>query len=189
MGTSNSSSSYRSSYSSYSSDSIFAVVDKKTTTSVDVPADAVVSDGTTSGVTLTFDSMALTLTFASAEGKWDLSNVTLKYPVDGKQQVVEKSSKDADGILGIHAHLDNAFSCKVEKKIEMSDDVVFTVVGLKVQPYLSSKSDNSYGKAEICEEDKIPNNVVPIAVGAALAALVVLVLIMYLIGRRKHQRG
>merc|ERR1711951_316129 len=159
MGTSNSSSSYRSSYSSYSSDSIFAVVDKKTTTSVDVPADAVVSDGTTSGVTLTFDS---------TEGKWDLSNVTLKYPVDGKQQVVEKSSKDADGILGIHAHLDNAFSCKAEKKIEMSDDVVFTVVGLKVQPYLSSKSDNSYGKAEICEEDKIPNNVVPIAVGAAL---------------------
>merc|ERR1711915_1155087 len=126
---------------------------------------AVVSDGTTSSVKLTFDSMTLTLTFASADDKWDLSNITLKYPVDGKQQVVEKSSKDADGILGIHAHLDNAFSCKAE----MNDDVVVTVVGLKVQPYLSSKSDNSYGKAEICEEDKIPNNVVPIAVGAALA--------------------
>ena len=77
--------------------------------------------------------MTLTLTFASADDKWDLSNVTLKYPVDGKQQVVEKSSKDADGILGIHAHLDNAFSCKAEKKIEMSDDVVVTVIGLKVK--------------------------------------------------------
>jgi hypothetical protein len=31
--------------------------------------------------------------------------------------------------------------------------------------------------------------VVPIAVGAALAALVVVVLILYLIGRRKHQKG
>merc|ERR1712142_524184 len=79
--TSNSSSS---SYSS-SSDSIYAfvadaaVVDKKTTTIVDVPANAVVSDGSTSGVKLTFDSMTLTLTFASADDKWDLSNVTLKY--------------------------------------------------------------------------------------------------------------
>ena len=33
------------------------------------------------------------------------------------------------------------------------------------------------------------NNVVPIAVGAALAVLVVIVLILYLVGRRKHQRG
>ena len=40
-----------------------------------------------------------------------------------------------------------------------------------------------------CEEDKAANNVVPIAVGAALAILVIIVLVLYLIGRRKHQKG
>jgi len=60
---------------------------------------------------------------------------------------------------------------------------------LRVEPFLPANANGEFGTSEICEEDKIPNNVVPIAVGAALAGLVVLVLVMYLIGRRQHQRG
>ena len=59
----------------------------------------------------------------------------------------------------------------------------------QVEPFLPANANGEFGTSEICEEDKIPNNVVPIAVGAALAGLVVLVLVMYLIGRRQHQRG
>ena len=38
--------------------------------------------------------------------------------------------------------------------------------------------------------DYKPNDIVPIAVGVALAVLVIVVLIAYLVGRRRHrQRG
>ena len=43
--------------------------------------------------------------------------------------------------------------------------------------------------ADNCDADKAANNIVPIAVGAALAVLVIIVLVLYLIGRRKHQKG
>jgi lysosomal-associated membrane protein 1/2 len=38
--------------------------------------------------------------------------------------------------------------------------------------------------------DYMPNDIVPIAVGVALALLVVVVLVAYLVGRKRHrQRG
>lgn len=40
-----------------------------------------------------------------------------------------------------------------------------------------------------CPADTETNSIVPIAVGAALAGLVVIVLIAYLIGRRKRRSG
>ena len=64
---------------------------------------------------------------------------------------------------------------------------IFSIL-FQVQPFMTG-SENDFGKAELCEADLRPNNIVPIAVGAALAALVVIVLVMYLIGRRRHQRG
>jgi len=151
---------------------------------VDLPADAKVSGGSQSGVTLAFAGMELVLVFGNADGLWDLSNLTLKY--GGKMAGLDAA--DADGVLGIHAHAGNAFKCSTAKDTPIGPDVTATIRELRVQPFMTG-SENGFGKAEICEEDKVPNNVVPIAVGAALAALVVLVLIMYLIGRRKHQRG
>jgi len=153
---------------------------------VDLPADAQVSaDSDAGSITLSFDKMALALTFSGASDKnWALSNLTLNY---GGGEAT-KAAEDDNGILGIHAHSDNAYACKAEEKIKLDDVVSVIIVGLKVQPFMTG-SENDFSKAEICEADKEPNNVVPIAVGAALAALVVLVLILYLIGRRKHQRG
>ena len=40
-----------------------------------------------------------------------------------------------------------------------------------------------------CSADEKTNSIVPIAVGAALAGLVVIVLIAYLIGRRRNRKG
>ena len=40
-----------------------------------------------------------------------------------------------------------------------------------------------------CSTDAKTNSIVPIAVGAALAGLVVIVLIAYLIGRRRNRKG
>lgn len=150
---------------------------------VDVPADAKVSGGSESGLTLTFSGMVMSLTFGNSDDFWDLSNMTL---TSGKDKIAV-NAKDENGILSIHAHKNNAFKCIAAKEVT-EGDLTANIVNLKVQPFMAGGS-NEFSKAEICEEDKIPNNVVPIAVGAALAALVVIVLVMYLIGRRKHGGG
>ena len=43
--------------------------------------------------------------------------------------------------------------------------------------------------ANRCDADYVTNNIVPIAVGCALAALVLVVLIAYLIGRSRNNKG
>ena len=48
---------------------------------------------------------------------------------------------------------------------------------------------NTCFTAQVCAADQTTSNIVPIAVGAALAGLVVIVLIAYLIGRRKNKKG
>ena len=40
-----------------------------------------------------------------------------------------------------------------------------------------------------CDADSKISNIIPIAVGAALGALVLIVLIAYLVGRKRSQRG
>jgi heme/copper-type cytochrome/quinol oxidase subunit 1 len=60
---------------------------------------------------------------------------------------------------------------------------------MRFEPFMKAGSNGVYGRVERCGADEAQNNVVPIAVGAALAALVIIVLILYLIGRRKHQEG
>lgn len=62
-------------------------------------------------------------------------------------------------------------------KIQMKDT--------KVQAFADS---NTFLDAEPCETDKKTSDIVPIIVGACLAALVVIVLIAYLIGRARAKR-
>jgi len=128
----------------------------------------------------------LVLNFAEEKDVWSLSKITLNM---GGQ---EASDEDKKGVNGIKAQAGNPFQCKAEQKIALTGDFNATIEmeNLKVQPFMDKNSNNDFGsKAEVCEADHNTNNIVPIAVGAALAALVILVLVMYLIGRRKHQRG
>jgi len=130
----------------------------------------------------------LVLNFAEEKDVWSLSKITLKIG-DEKAMAEDKNKK---GVNGIKAQAGNPFQCKAEQKIELTGDFNATIEmeNLKVQPFMDKNSNNDFGpKAEVCEADHSTNNIVPIAVGAALAALVILVLVMYLIGRRKHQRG
>jgi hypothetical protein len=150
----------------------------------DLPQNAVVVNiSTASSLSLTFSGMTLTLTFNKTDSEvWSLSSMALNYGESGHAE-----SDNAKGLLGISAHTGKAFQCKTKKDLKLDDNVSVTIFNVEVQPYLEGQND--FSQAQICEEDKQPNNIVPIAVGAALAALVVIVLILYLIGRRKHQRG
>jgi lysosomal-associated membrane protein 1/2 len=61
---------------------------------------------------------------------------------------------------------------------------------LKFLAHGERPSDDDFGYATECDADFTNSDIVPIAVGCALAALVVIVLIAYLIGRkRSRQKG
>jgi lysosomal-associated membrane protein 1/2 len=58
---------------------------------------------------------------------------------------------------------------------------------IQVQPFMTANATNfHFGDAEECPQD-YTSDIVPIAVGCALAALVVIVLIAYVIGRRRNR--
>jgi len=64
----------------------------------------------------------------------------------------------------------------------------FTTSNLHIEAFRSANNTN-YAMSLPCAADTKVSNIVPIAVGAALAGLVVIVLVAYLIGRRKNKRG
>eukprot|EP00918_Siedleckia_nematoides_P100776 GHVU01220172.1.p1 GENE.GHVU01220172.1~~GHVU01220172.1.p1 ORF type:complete len:271 (+),score=33.47 GHVU01220172.1:137-949(+) len=78
---------------------------------------------------------------------------------------------------------DNYWLCNANITVKVSDKVTYTVSELDV-----SADGSKRNSATRCTLDDI-NNTIPIAVGAALAGLVLIVLIAYLIGRRKSRHG
>ncbi|XP_076239918.1 lysosome-associated membrane glycoprotein 1 [Calliopsis andreniformis] len=86
--------------------------------------------------------------------------------------------------------LTNSYRCLKQQKLNLKQNDTneiagyLTVSGLQFQAF---KTDNStfFGLAKDCAFDT--PDVVPIAVGCALAGLVIIVLISYLIGRRRSQ--
>lgn len=77
----------------------------------------------------------------------------------------------------------------------MNDTVYFSHVQFEPfrNPATKGKDEKTrlvFSVADVCEQDRAVSDVVPIAVGIALAALVVIVVIAYIIGRRRaRQRG
>lgn len=136
-----------------------------------------------------------TLTFGFSDGRhitgssmWFLIKVVLNVTDEGK--VKTSSLQSVEGIKAVVAHKSNSFACDAGMYFNLTGDFNATLhaIDFRIEPFVPSTA-NGFGLMERCDADKMHNNVVPIAVGAALAVLVVIVLILYLIGRRKHQRG
>lgn len=90
--------------------------------------------------------------------------------------------------------LGSYYKCSTEKDLSFDSTVVdkkinatLGVTELQVQPFIEEKSNGQFGSVRDCNASK-GNKIVPIAVGAALAGLVIVVLIAYLIGRLKSRR-
>lgn len=70
-----------------------------------------------------------------------------------------------------------------------SDNVTVTVTfyDVRLQSFMSSEDNGQFGEANLCPDDFTTSNIVPIAVGIALACLVGIVLVAYVIGRRRNR--
>ncbi|XP_051716374.1 lysosome-associated membrane glycoprotein 2 isoform X2 [Ctenopharyngodon idella] len=85
------------------------------------------------------------------------------------------------------ASVGSSYMCKKELSYNITDKLTINTFELQVQPFAVQK--NMFSTAEECFLDSDLSFLVPIAVGVALSFLIILVLISYLIGRRKSRTG
>uniref|UniRef100_A0A3P9K3N1 Lysosomal-associated membrane protein 2 n=1 Tax=Oryzias latipes TaxID=8090 RepID=A0A3P9K3N1_ORYLA len=131
---------------------------------------------------LVSDQMTLTLAFTNDAKKFRLQvlNVTLK----------TSSGVFADGNANLslwEAAIGTSYMCNREQNFNVTNLLSLYTSNLQVQPFEVKK--DAFSTAEECFLDSDLSFLVPIAVGVALSFLIILVLISYLIGRRKSRTG
>merc|ERR1712071_659086 len=91
-----------------------------------------------------------------------------------------------------YTNVNNSYRCSTEAVVPLAGETKAYLHLSKVQmEAYRTQTDDKFNSAVDCAADGVvTSDIVPIAVGCALAALVVVVLIAYLIGRRRaRQRG
>jgi lysosomal-associated membrane protein 1/2 len=177
-----------------------------------IPANAAVTgacgfNGSKAYIELTFfEDWTLQLDFKNeTTKKYAIEKITLSYSVHDKYfpNITSTDNKTAEAMLMNQtigeAPLGNVYSCKSE---ELLKDFTFTpgtnvflqamtMSDVKLSAYqnVTTKDDGYTLDYYYCADDSAVNNLVPIIVGAALAGLVLIVLIAYLIGRKRRQTG
>lgn len=109
-------------------------------------------------------------------------NVTFRYTLP-----------DTSGMVYNDTHLfpvkvGNSYLCSSTNNVDLGN-VTMEVFHVRIQAF-GSVGNKGFGTAEECDADNKVSDIVPIAVGIALLALVVIVLIAYFVGRRRsRQKG
>lgn len=80
----------------------------------------------------------------------------------------------------------SSYMCHKEQRLRVTDQMVINTFNVWIQPF--ELKSGTFSRAEECslDDDSI---LIPIIVGAALAVLIVIVVIAYVIGRRKSYAG
>nr|KAF6427739.1 lysosomal associated membrane protein 1 [Rousettus aegyptiacus] len=89
-------------------------------------------------------------------------------------------------LRALQATMGNSYKCNAEEHIWVTE--AFSVNVFKVWVQAFHVEGDKFGSVEECQLDE-NNMLIPIAVGGALAGLVLIVLIAYLIGRKRSHAG
>jgi len=138
-------------------------------------------NGTSSILSLTTDDVIMNFTFANASNKFHLS--ALKVTVTTPSGPFE----DRNDTLNLWlASLGSSYMCRKEQDDVITGAVTLHTFDLQVQPF--AVEEDKFSTAHECAMDDT-SILIPIIVGAALAGLILIVVIAYLIGRRKTYVG
>ncbi|XP_054717992.1 lysosome-associated membrane glycoprotein 2-like [Uloborus diversus] len=125
----------------------------------------------------------LTFVFEKDSGKAAVSNISLTYNLPEHGDTARSDEKLFSVSLG------NSYLCKSTDDVKLAPNVTMEIKYIHIQAFREDHEDK-FGSAESCKADDKVGDAVPIAVGCALVALIVIVLIAYLVGRRRsRQRG
>ncbi|XP_010073358.1 PREDICTED: lysosome-associated membrane glycoprotein 2 [Pterocles gutturalis] len=109
-------------------------------------------------------------------------NVTLLNRLNGS--VI--SSADNNNFSKWDAFLGSSYMCRKEQTLQINEHLQIHTFNLWIQPFLV-KAD-TFSTAQECSLDD-DNILIPIVVGAALAGLIAIIVVAYIIGRRKSYAG
>ncbi|XP_006883870.1 PREDICTED: lysosome-associated membrane glycoprotein 1 [Elephantulus edwardii] len=91
-----------------------------------------------------------------------------------------------ESLRALQATVGNSYKCNAEESIQVTQAFSVNIFSVWVQAF--KVEGNEFGSVEECQLDE-NNMLIPIAVGGALAGLVLIVLIAYLIGRKRSHAG
>lgn len=144
-------------------------------------------DSDSASLQLTTDAEKTNLTFLFTlnitSNKYHLSEVSLSaaWPDMKDPFLVKNGSLDyLRGTLGY------SYMCREEQTLNVAQDLSINTFQVQVQPF--GLTGDQFGAAEECQLDE-DDMLIPIIVGAALAGLVLIVLLAYLIGRKRSHAG
>ena len=149
----------------------------------------------TQTVTITFyNDWELTMTFASSEKQYHLSRVYLNASL--RNDLITDIATPINVIITkdfgkdqFSASKSGSYKCDQNSKLTLGNGFEMDTYKLQYAAFQSNITAFSSTDVAECPADTKTNSVVPIAVGAALAALVVIVLIAYLIGRKRSRQS
>ncbi|KAM6942840.1 lysosome-associated membrane glycoprotein 1a [Xenentodon cancila] len=142
----------------------------------------------TSSATLTLTqeqttSLSFFFTMNSTSNKYHLSGINLL--ANWPNMAVPFSSNNTN-LDYLRSTLGRSYMCNTEQTLVVAPSFSLNTFRLQVQPF--GVTTNQFAAAEECQMDR-DQMLIPIIVGAALAGLVLIVLIAYLIGRKRSHAG
>lgn len=134
------------------------------------------------------DANKTVLTFVftqnTTSNSYHLSEVSLMTSVlDLKKGNFSAKNSSLDFLQGT---LGYSYMCRLEQTLTVSQNLSINTFQVQLQPF--GVSGDKFGAAVECQLDE-DNLLIPIIVGAALAGLVLIVLLAYLIGRKRSHAG
>ncbi|XP_037117148.1 lysosome-associated membrane glycoprotein 2 isoform X2 [Syngnathus acus] len=137
----------------------------------------------TSELVLVSNTLTIVLTFTNDTKKFHLQAVNVTANLSSGVVFSEANSS-----LSLwEAAVGSSYMCNKEQNYTITSKLTIFTFNLQVQPFAVKKG--VFSTAEECFLDSDLSFLVPIAVGVALSFLIVLVLLSYLIGRRKSRTG
>ncbi|XP_043850591.1 lysosome-associated membrane glycoprotein 1 [Dromiciops gliroides] len=158
---------------------IFNINPNKTTVNGSCSPQAAVLELITENSTLVFR-----FGMNATTSKFFLQEILLKTTLpDAKEPIFEASN---NSLKELQATVGNSYKCNAEENVKVTESFSVNIFRVRVQAF--KVEGDKFGSVEECLLDE-NNMLIPIAVGGALAGLVLIVLIAYLIGRKRSHAG
>lgn len=144
-------------------------------------------DSDNASLRLSMDAEKINLTFFfslnTTSNKFHLSEVSLSAAWPDMKEPFSADNSSLDYLRGT---LGFSYMCHEEQTLNVAQDLSINTFQVQVQPF--GLTGDQFGAAEECQLDE-DDMLIPIIVGAALAGLVLIVLLAYLIGRKRSHAG
>ncbi|XP_013794424.1 lysosome-associated membrane glycoprotein 1-like [Limulus polyphemus] len=162
--------------------------------SVDVKTSTCSGKNGTQIIVLIFNNNSFMMTFTKDDKQVLVTEMKLNYILDNSTfpDVSELDQQKNVSVSGEFFKVDvgKNYLCKKADEIQFNTNVMMTVSNLQLESFRTDNNTVFTSDSWECDADNQVSDIVPIAVGCALAGMVVIVLIAYLVGRhRNRQKG